>query len=220
MNQASAIAEAERLLMHALKAYQDGMLNIADTEVDRHRYQTQLASVPWERFVQKADYSYFVARTLLSQNVYLYGLFCAQQCVEAYLKAFLKKFGAPIPQHHRLNDLLIEAQKVCHESASFFHSPHAEVICRKYDPFYEVARYPAQISRPVGGKYVWVSGMDEQFLDYFVYRMRKLLEMQPGGWDILGSQGHEDLHLVHELRPDFYRLFTTNNLNFASDEET
>ena len=220
MNQASAIKEAERLLLHALKAYQDGMANLADVDVNRQRYLTQLESAPWEHFVQKADYSYFVARTLLSQNVHLYGLFCAQQCVETYLKAFLRKSGAAIPQLHRLNDLLIASGKVCHKSRSFFDSPHAEAICRRYDPFYEIARYPVQISRPVDGKYVWMSGMDEQFLDYFVYRMRKILEVQPGSWDILGSQGHEDLHLVKELHPDFYRLFTTNNLNFASDEET
>lgn len=161
-----------------------------------------------------------MARTLRSQKVYLYGLFCAHQCVEIYLKAFLKKIEAPIPQRHRLNDLLVESRKDSHESASFLHSQQAETICRKYDPFYEIARYPAQISRPMDGKYVWVSGMDEQFLDYFVYRMRILLEMPTDGWDILSPKGHQGLQLVSELHPEFYRLFTNNNLNFASDEET
>ncbi len=208
------------MLLHALKAYQEGMVNLSDTEGGWQRYQTQLANVPWEHFVQKADYSYFVARTLLTQNVYLYGLFCAQQCVETYLKAFLKKSGAPIPQHHRLNDLLVESQQVHCEGDSFFHSPYAEAICRKYDPFYEIARYPVQISRPVDGKCIWVSGIDELILDYFVYQMRKILQMHPDSWDILGSQGHQDLWLVKEHRPDFYRLFTTNNLNFADEGET
>src|ERR1700704_198417 len=91
MNQARVIEQAEQTLLRALKAYQNSAINLVDTEADRQRYHAQLLAVPWENFVHKADYSYFVARTLLTQHVYLYGLFCAHQCVESYLKAFLKK---------------------------------------------------------------------------------------------------------------------------------
>jgi hypothetical protein len=47
------------------------------TEVDRVRFKNDLGSHPWPQFVMCADYGYFVARTLLSQGVSLYGLFCA-----------------------------------------------------------------------------------------------------------------------------------------------
>jgi len=83
-------------------------LNIAPAEKDRDRFKREMASVDWNRFVQSADYHYFVARILLSQQVHLYGLFCAHQCAENYLKAYLAFRTVPVGTIHVLLDLLSE----------------------------------------------------------------------------------------------------------------
>jgi HEPN domain-containing protein len=209
----TAIAEAERLISQALEAHRKGAVNIAATEVDRKAYQERLEKLPWPNFVQSADYSYFAARTMLSAGVHLYGLFCAQQCVENYLKGLIKCRANATPQSHSLRALLEQARRVC-DSDSFLASEYAEAICLKYEPFYEIGRYPAQISRPKNGIYAWLSGVDEQILDYFVYRMRQELPLPGNSWDILSTQGHMDLQLVKEHHPDLYRRFTDGNLNF------
>jgi HEPN domain-containing protein len=209
----SAITEAERLISHALEAHRNGAVNISSTEVDRKAYQARLAQLPWQNFIQSADYSYFAARTMLSAGVHLYGLFCAHQCVENYLKAHIKCHANETPQSHRLRDLLEQARLACGND-SFLASEYAEAICLKYEPFYEIARYPAQISRPRNGMYAWLSGVDEQILDYFVYQMRRELPLPDNSWDILSPRGHMDLQLVQEHHPDLYRRFTDGNLNF------
>ena len=214
MNQAEAIQQVEKMLDFDLSGYNRGGCNLVDAEANKQRYLSQLPTIPWESFVQSADYSYFVARTLLTQFVTLYGWFCAHQCVEGYLKAFLQKVGVHIPQHHVLNKLLLECQKAHTDVGSFFRSTHAATICKMYEPFYEMARYPVQIKRPVDGKYMWMSGKDEKTLDYFVYKMRRILPMPSRGWDILTAEGHNELMLVKVERADFYRLFTDGNLNF------
>jgi HEPN domain-containing protein len=211
----AALAEAERLISHALDAHRNGAVNIATTEVDRKAYQTRLAQLPWPNFVQSADYSYFAARTMLSAGVHLYGLFCAHQCVENYLKALIKRHSNETPQSHRLQDLLGLARQTC-GTGSFLASEYAEAICLKYEPFYEIARYPAQIARPKNGMYAWFSGIDEQILDYFVHRMRQELPLPDNSWDILSARGHMDLQLVQEHHPDLYRRFTDGNLNFLA----
>ena len=100
------------------------------------------------------------------------------------------------------------------DGTTFFHSTHAKTVCSRYEPFYEIARYPIQISRPVDGKYVWISGVDETILDYFVHRTREQLTLPENGWDILSEQGHIDLQLVREMHPQFYALFMSGNVNF------
>jgi HEPN domain-containing protein len=190
-------------------------LNLSAIEADRKRSKDELAKSDWQSFVMNADYSYFVARVLLAQDVNLYGLFCAHQCVEVYLKALLRSVDAELPQHHKLVALLNAARLVEKNSTGFVHSIHAETICLRFDPFYEIARYPVQISRPKDGKWLWVSGSDEKFLDYFVHRMRKSLPPDTGARDLLTNGEHFYLDLVREHHPLLFKIFKNNNLNFA-----
>jgi HEPN domain-containing protein len=216
MTRSAKIAEAERLLGHMRRAFEQGAQNISRTEIDRARFKSDLDSHPWRLFVMRADYSYFVARTLLSQGIHLYGLFCAHQCVEVYLKALLRQANFAIPQTHKLGGLLLEVRKLQSPAGTFTQEEYVETVCLRYEPFYEMARYPAQMSRPEEGKYVWASGVDEQILDYFVHRMRESLVIPSGDWDILSKQGHYDLELVRNMHPQFYALFESGNMNFEA----
>ncbi len=154
MDKQSVISEAQRLLAHARSAKASGALNIAPTEKDRTRFKQEVSTADWTRFVQSADYHYFVGRILLSQQVHLYGLLCAHQCVENYLKAYLAFRTVPVNPVHELLELLKKARNNTLNSDSFLHSDDAETICEKFEPFYEIGRYPVQITRPKDGKYV------------------------------------------------------------------
>jgi HEPN domain-containing protein len=206
----AAIDKTEKWLRRMRTNYEAG----ARTVRDKTRFEKDLASCPWELFVHHADYSYFVARTLLSQGVHLYGLFCAHQCVEAYLKALLCHANITIPQKHNLQLLLARARKRPPSENGFLQSDLAETVCLRYEPFYELARYPVRVHRQTEEAWFWFSGEDEQILDYFVHRMRELLVLPPGHWDILSNQGHFHLQLVHEMCPQLHALFVKGNLNF------
>jgi len=210
------ISDVETLLTRTRKAYDEGALNVSKTVANKAKFKVDLNNVPWENFVLNADHSYFVARILLSQGVHLYGLFCAHQCVEVYLKAYLRRSNVPIPPVHRLQDLLAQSRTASSDLTEFIHTAHAETVCLRFEPFYEIARYPVRVSGPEDGKWFAGGGIDEKFLDYFVHQMRQTLALAPKSWDILSDQGHYYLHMVEELHPEFYSLFTNGNLNFRS----
>ncbi len=215
MDKTAQISEAKRLLAHAREAASKGALNIAPVEVNKQRFNAELLSVDWKAFVSSADYHYFVGRILLSQQAHLYGLFCGHQCVENYLKAYLVSVAQNPPTIHVLYKLLEGARSVSATTATFLASEDAETICKKFEPFYEIGRYPVQISRPKGGMYVAMPSADLLVLDYFVYEMRKLLPLGAKDWDILGPQGHYELSHVKDVRPEFYSMFMKDNLNCA-----
>jgi len=210
MTREELIAEAERLLAHARSAKARGADNLPETEADRSRYGADLSKVRWEDFVDKADMHYFVGRILMTNGAMVYGFFCAQQSVENYLKGYLRFAAQSIPQHHKLVQLLNACRSNCPDQSSFLHTDNAETICQIFDPFYETPRYPAQITRPKDGKYVMFSG-EEAVMDYFVLRMREILVLPAGSWDILTSQGNFSLWPCNELHPTFYALFTRQN---------
>jgi HEPN domain-containing protein len=212
-DQASAIIEAERLILHALDAFQAGAQNISAKEVVKKiQFKENLQQTGWHMFVQRADSAYFVARTLFDQHMFHYGLFCAQQCVEIYLKAFVHKVGVAVPDWHGLVELLDLARRHS-PSDNFLHTRFAEAICLRFDPFYESPRYPVQNKRPAGGGWSWASGIDIQFLDYFVFRMRQTFGDSHGLLDIL-SDDHGELHIVALIRPELLQRFKEGNINY------
>ncbi len=215
MDEQALISEAQRILAHARSAKAGGALNIASTEKGRSRFKQEMATVKWNRFVQSADYHYFVGRILLSQQVHLYGLLCAHQCVENYLKAYLAFRTVPIDPVHELLKLLKKARDNTPDSESFLRSDDAETICEKFEPFYEIGRYPVQVTRPKDGKYVVMPSVELAVLDYFVFQIRRVLVLPPRSWDLLSEMGHIELQVVKELRPEFYAIFQEGNINCA-----
>ncbi len=213
MTKPEMIAEAQRLLAHARSARARGAINLPETEkIDRGSYDQHLVAITWDSFVQRADMHYFVSRVLIRHSVMEYGFFCAHQCVENYLKAFLHSVGESIPKMHSLPELLAHSCRSCSDPGSFLFSDDAKTVCDKYNPFYELARYPVQNIRPKDGQYLAFTG-EEIILDYFVHCMRGILRLPSKSWDLLGADGHRDLEMCREFHPNFYRAFETDNLN-------
>jgi HEPN domain-containing protein len=213
MTKPEMIAEAQRLLAHMRSPQARGAINLPETEnIDRASYGQHLSAIKWKSFAQRADMHYFVSRVLIRNSVMEYGCFSAHQCVENYLKAFLHFVGASIPKIHSLPELLVHGCRSCSDPASFLFSDDAKTVCDKYNPFYELARYPVQNIRPKDGQYLAFTG-EEIILDYFVHCMRGILRLPSKSWDLLGADGHRDLEMCREFHPKFYRAFETDNLN-------
>lgn len=164
-------------------------------------------------WIQSADYHYFISRALFLNNVREYSLFAGHQCVENYLKAYIRYRGHTPKMKHDLISLLEDCRCVAAAGDLFIFSDQALVVSERYNPFYELARYPIHSIRPDGG-YSIVFPLDLVVLDYFVYRMREIMPSSGKSWDIF-VDGHHDLFLCQKQHPDFYSLLLKGNLNFG-----
>jgi len=191
----------------------------ANVPTTRRKSRTEFTSAvdsaeDW-RFTQAADHHYFIARVLYLNHVTYYGLFAAYQCVENYLKAYIKARGESPPPTHALDSLLDICRRLNSDPNHFVNGRHIEVLLKKVAPFYEKARYPVCREDADGG-YVLIVPYDIYILDYFVYRMRETLEIPVNAWDILKG-GHFHLDHCRRNSPEFYNQFFENNINFADD---
>lgn len=219
-NKAEQISEMEQYLLRIKKNFKEGLDTISLPKFikDKTLYKKTLQNIDGNSYFQRGDLHYFVARILLINSVFEYGYFAGQQCVENYLKGFLKdSLKNPPKQTHDLIDLLNEAKTVTSNLNSFIHSDYIEVIVGKFNPFYEFARYPVQISKPANGQYIMNSVFEVRMLDYFIYRIREVIKPLNDSWDILSDQGHFHLTLCKEMHPDFYQLFFQDNINFRNE---
>lgn len=181
---------------------------------NKGEYLDALEKIDYWQFIQSADYHYFISRILFLHHILEYSLFSGYQCIENYLKAYLKHKGLIPPNSHDLRELLRRCRDVKQSVVdTFIHSDNITIIIAKYEPFYELARYPVQKQHPKGG-YAFVIPDDIYILDYFVMRMRELLAIPANTWDIL-KDGHYSLYQCQQSFPDFYNFFFVNNINFA-----
>lgn len=178
----------------------------------KNEYQEALENVEYWNFVQSADYHYFISRILILHHIREYSQFSGYQCIENYLKAYLKYKGQIPPKSHDLQELLQLCRENETELGSFIHGDRISVVIAKYEPFYELARYPVQKHHPKNG-YVLLVPYDIYVLDYFVMRMREILPIPTNTWDIL-KNGHYSLHQCQRMCPDFYQMFLADNINF------
>jgi HEPN domain-containing protein len=190
-------------------------LNVPQFEtLAKQDYKSRVANIDYWHFIQHADQHYFVARILFMHHVVEYSFFCAQQCVENYLKAYLKYHTTIPPDTHDLQTLLDQCRKLSHTLELFITSTHIEIIVQLFNPFNELARYPIQRKRPKDGQYVVTHPTDIFNLDYFVFRMREILSIPTNTWDIL-RDGLQQLYTCQEEYPEFYALFKADNVNFT-----
>jgi len=211
------ISEIEEYILFSKQAADEGVHNLPTTEkINKQLYNESVNDVDYWRFVEAADQHYFVSRILFLNHVYDYSCFCAQQCVENYLKAYLQYKQQTVPKTH---DLFLLVEQCRDENGSddvFIASHHLSAIVQKYDPFYEWARYPVQNVRPkvpFGHFYP-----DDIFvLDYFVLKMREILKNSNDNWDIF-KDGHFSLRHSQNKSPEFYDVFFAKNINFMNRE--
>jgi HEPN domain-containing protein len=208
----------EEYIEHLKSSKDIGAANLPGLdELSHAEYVEAVQSIEYWRYVQAADYHYFVSRVLFLLHVTEYSFFAGHQCVENYLKAYLKSRGALPDNIHRLGKLLDTVRSLAPVADGFLHEDRASIVVERFEPFYELARYPVRRSRPKGG-YAFLIPDDIYVLDYFVLRMRSLLSIPSNTWDIL-RDGHYNLELCKEQSPHFYRLFAINNVNFSSAQE-
>jgi HEPN domain-containing protein len=190
-------------------------LNVPEFEtLAKQDYKSRVAKIDYWNFIQHADQHYFVARILFMHHITEYSFFCAEQCVENYLKAYLRYYNAIPPDTHDLQTLLDQCRSLSHTLELFITSTHIEIIVQLFNPFNELARYPIQRKRPKGGQYFVTYPTDIFNLDYFVYRMREILSIPTNTWDIL-REGLQQLYDCQQECPDFYSTFKVDNINFS-----
>lgn len=207
------IKEIEKLILFNKEAGINGYANLPQKEI-LPDYQQRVDCIDYQYFIGCADMHYFISRQLYLHFIGVYAYFCAHQCVENYLKGFIKFIGVTPPNSHILKELLIICKDKTKETDfQFIHCDNISTILDTYEPFYELARYPVQHVRPQSGRYAMIYPSGIEVLDYFVYRMRDFLPKNEKGWDII-KDGLPDLLLCKENRPDFYSEFKKNNINF------
>jgi len=183
-------------------------------KLDKQDYKSRISKIDYWYFIQHADQHYFVARILFMHHVIEYSFFCAQQCIENYLKAYLKYHNTIPPDIHDLKILLDQCRSVPHTLEPFITSTYIETIVQVFNPFNELARYPIQRNRPKDGQYVSTHPTDIFNLDYFVCRMREILSIPANTWDIV-REGLQQLYMCQKEYPDFYSVFKLDNINFT-----
>ena len=185
-------------------------------------FKDRVKRTEYWRYIHSADYHYFVSRILFLRMIYTYSYFSGFQCIENYLKAFLKYCGVAVPTKHPLGDLLDLCRGVVQPKPDFIHSRYIEVITRRFEPYYQIGRYPVQTIRPKSGTQSFLYPDDIFVLDYFVYQMRRILTIPQNTWDMFRQgKGAGLMELVSCMRefPDFYNLVKWNNINFPDLQE-
>jgi hypothetical protein len=102
-NSRAKISEIEKFILFSKSAVDrsPGALNLPQFE-KRSDYKNEIAKIDYWHYIQSADYHYFVSRVLFMHRIDEYAFFCAQQCVENYLKAYLKYHSEIPPNTHDL----------------------------------------------------------------------------------------------------------------------
>ena len=122
-------------------------------------------------FIFFAEYHYFVARSLLVSGIFYYAFFSAQQCLELYLKAIIKKFSKKCRIGHKLSKLRTDCLKensLPSDLRIFLESKRAATVIDFYEPYYQYPRYPAVSDFKLESHGVLIPD-DIKPLDYFVY---------------------------------------------------
>jgi len=206
------IESIKRYIRDLQESIDIGAGNVAKLEIiAKDDFREAVEKTDYWSYVQKADYHYFVSRILFLHKLFSYSHFCSHQCIENYLKAYLKLKKQTPPNCHALLKILERIKTIAPESDKFIYSNEMALILKMYAPFYEFARYPVHHQRPKNGHYIDFFPDNIYVLDYFVMRMRELLTVP--NRDIL-KNGHKDLYLCQRSFPNFYSLFYENNINF------
>lgn len=171
-------------------------------------YNSDISNIGYECFMLSGDKNYFVSRFLFFNRIHEYSFFCAQQCIENYLKACLKFSGGKPQDTHDLSALLEECKRIGHDA--FIHSTRIKTIIERFKPFYELSRYPVQKKfMPRGQQYAIMHPDDIRPLDYFVYKIREIMPYPINMWDVLKIG-----NLILPASGEAIACFKKDNINF------
>lgn len=209
------IKSIEKYIDQWEKAKKIGAGNITLVSVNQN-YPIDLVNSKYQDFVGSADYHYFVGRILFVRGAGIYGFFCAQQCIENYLKAYFIYKGGKITKNltkngHNLEKWL-ERCNACSPKRSFLRTKRSKLLIEKYDPFNELPRYPVN-RRGIQGSYGYIQPHDIFPLDYFVYKIRKEMPLPLGVWDVLKEERPYSAGSLDKNDP-LVLTFKESNINF------
>ncbi len=107
------LQEIEENLLRALNAKKRMGEKCGNLPTRYHNqdFNNKLNEVSYINFIQSGDYHYFVSRVLFLNRVEIYSFYAAQQCVECYLKGYMRLKEKPVIRTHNLEDLLKNAEK-------------------------------------------------------------------------------------------------------------
>lgn len=177
-------------------------------------FDDRIKNMQYWKFVEYADYHYFVSRILFLNKVFAYSMYCANQCIENYLKAYLKMNGIVPRTNHGLIDFRDQCCRVSKNPKEFIHTRKCLTIIKKYQPFEEYSRYPVSHFRP-GPIFVYDYPNDIFLLDFFIFSMRLIIPNPTKKNDILLENDHF-LNNTREEFPNFFSIFQKDNLNFEN----
>lgn len=138
----------------------------------------------------QAEYDYLLGRqAILSSAMPGPAFFHYQQCIEKFFKAYQAFLGRRVVKSHSLTYWLNELKG----QGSFFDDPDLAVACEVLSPFAETGRYPNDRLQQHG----WEVPSVLNFLDEFVYEMRKLFQPRAQGENIADGIQTLQLHAVY-----------------------
>jgi len=195
------------------ESFKDGGQNLPEKEIVSD-YKQKVESVSYSLYIDRADLHYFISRQLFLVHIDLYSYFAGHQCIENYLKAYIKYKNSIPKDIHILEKLLENCRQLdIDKNDNFIHSARITTIIKFYEPFYELARYPVQKVRPNKGQYVSVFPDGINILDLFVFRMREIIKLPENSRDLF-KDNHYHLDLCQMKDSSFYNKFKKDNINF------
>jgi len=185
--------------------------NLPETQqLNSNEFKKELNSIGYEYFIHLAETHYFVGRILFLNKFGEYGCFCAHQCIENYLKAFIK-FKTDKPKlGHKLTSLLEDAKVLASDEEEFIKGKRIFTIARRFEPYYEFSRYPVAKTRPqrnVAGAMLFP---DDYFLvDYFMLSMREIIDKPERMTSVFRSNPP-----LYGIDSPIIEIFKKENINF------
>lgn len=215
MNKEELIKNIERELEYSYDLLNSEYSVITELEEIKGDKENRIfQSLKYYNFTDSGDLHYFVAKQLMIKSVGDYGYYCIQQSIENYLKAYLifNKYSTYKDlKKHDLLKLLELCRKCNSKHPEFITSNYIELICKKFNPFNEFARYPIQGKRPKDGMYIIKYDTDIRILEYFIYKMKEI--MPPNRDNHLFGDFFQPLFQCKLYHSDFFSNIYINNIN-------
>lgn len=213
-NQEPTVENVELYIKALYENIRNGYLNMQPKEIiGKKELEIKENDVSYDLYILTADNHYFVARTLFMNFIFEYSLFAGYQCIELYLKAFLKNKGFIPPHRHELSYLLEKCRANASCEDTFIYSNDIYAIIYRFEPYYSIPRYP--ITNDKSDEIGLAVPHDIFLLDYFVMRIRQILPMPDKENDILTGTGTYS-SITKRFAPEFYDKFVNRNINFPN----
>lgn len=207
------IKEVEEYLDFLISTVKSGHHNVPEIEnIEKPIYKVNKHKIKFQYFLYSGDKHYYSARLLFLCGVCEYAFFSAQQCIELYLKGYLNYKNVKFPDSHNLIKLINDCRKI-DKPDDFILSDRIMVVAEKFNSFYEYPRYPVQNVRPKKGAYMFMFPDDIKILDYFIYKMRKMIPYPKNMYDVL-KKGKLDSPTYNKDGIYSDELFKKDNINF------